>query len=120
MGDRFSPSNSIDQEVRTSSPQLQEGASRSMPTSPDGSPFEDKSKHPLVELFVGDLSYFCTEDHLRELFGKFGHVAEARIRRSERGGHSLMHGFIKMTSLDDAQRSAQALDNNMYMGRRLR
>lgn len=119
--------NSIDQEVGTFSSHGQRSSpnstSRSKPTSPSlehDPPLEDKAKHPLVELFVGDLSYFCTEEQLRELFGNFGHVVEARIRRSERGGHSLMHGFVKMTSLDDAQRSANALDNKMYMGRRLR
>ena len=81
---------------------------------------EEKSKHPLVELFVGDLSYFCTEEQLRSLFSEYGTVAEARIRRGERNGHSLMHGFVKMTSLGDANRCAEALDDAMYMGRRLR
>lgn len=81
---------------------------------------DEKSKHPLVELFVGDLSYFCTEEKLRALFSEYGTVAEARVRRGERNGHSLMHGFVKMTSLRDANRSAEALDDAMYMGRRLR
>lgn len=81
---------------------------------------EAKSRPHLVELFIGDLSYFCTEEDIQKLFSRYGTVVETRIRRSDRGGHSLMFGFVKMTSLEDAERCERELDNLSFMGRLLR
>ena len=73
-----------------------------------------------IELFVGDLSFFCAEDNLLDLFRPFGLVTNVRVRRSENGGHSLMYGFVTMRNLTDAESAAQALNGMLYMGRSLR
>ena len=38
------------------------------------------------ELFVGDLSYFCGEEQLYDLFGQFGGILDVRIKRSDAKG----------------------------------
>jgi RNA recognition motif-containing protein len=73
-----------------------------------------------VELFVGDLSHFCVESQLTELFARFGQVQDCRIRRSENRGHSLMYGFVKMQNLEQATKAAQILNDFMFMGRQIR
>ncbi len=72
------------------------------------------------ELFVGDLSFFCTEEDLYRLFGNFGVVAEARIKRSDKGGKTLMYGFVRMDSLPPALEAAKYLNGNLYMGREIK
>ena len=72
------------------------------------------------ELFVGDLSYFCREEHLIALFSYFGTVVEARIKRSEKDGHSLMYGFVRMSALQEALEASKQLSGYMYMGREMK
>jgi RNA recognition motif-containing protein len=81
---------------------------------------EAKEESPKIELFVGDLSFFCQEQNLLELFEPFGHIVEARVRRSDNKGHSLMYGFVKMSNLAEAEKAAQALNDKLFMGRSLR
>ncbi len=86
--------------------------------SEHGHAFEKKP--PCVELFVGDLSFFCNEHHLVELFSPFGKIIETVISRSDTGGHSLLHGFIKMANMKDAETAADKLNDQQFMGRMLR
>lgn len=72
------------------------------------------------ELFVGDLSFFCTEQHLQELFSTYGPVSEARIKRSDRGNRTLMYGFVRMEELKHALQAAAELNGKLYMGRAMR
>ena len=76
-------------------------------------------RHPL-EIFVGDLSFFCHEHHLLELFTVHGPVVECRVKRSDRGNRTLMYGFVRMYDLKDAQQAVAALHGKLYMGRALR
>lgn len=77
-------------------------------------------QHNGKELFVGDLSYFCREQHIQQLFSSIGRVISVRIRRSDRRGHSLMHGFAKMASVEDAQRVVATFDGYMFLGRKMK
>ena len=72
------------------------------------------------ELFVGDLSFFCQEKQLIELFSKFGPVAEARVKRSDRGNRTLMYGFVRMEELKNALQSVAELNGKLFMGRAMR
>ncbi len=83
-------------------------------------PVVEAEAAPNVELFVGDLSFFCVESHLLELFRPFGTIVDARVRRSDNKGHSLMYGFVKMENLTEAENAARALNDRLYMGRTLR
>ncbi len=72
------------------------------------------------ELFVGDLSYFCGEEQLYDLFGQFGGILDVRIKRSDAKGKTLMYGFVKMESLKSALLAAKELNGTLFMGRALR
>lgn len=70
-------------------------------------------------LFIGDLSYFCTEADVADVFGNFGRVTNVEIKRGK-FGDSLMHGFVELDTIDAAQRALTALNDAKFMGRRLR
>lgn len=80
----------------------------------------NSSSSPLKDLFVGNLSFFCQEKHLKELFSKYGEVANIRIKRNDKGGRSLMYGFISMATTTAAQSAAINLHQQLFMGRNIR
>ncbi len=70
-------------------------------------------------LFVSGLADDVTEQHLRELFGQFGPIADAivmldRSTRAPRG-----FGFVTMANRRDAPRAIEQLDGTEFHGRRL-
>lgn len=71
-------------------------------------------------LFVGDLSYFCEESHLKELFSKYGEVLNLEIKRGKSTGESLMHGFVEMNNISSAESAMVDLNETLFMGRRIR
>ena len=75
------------------------------------------------EVFVGDLSYFCTEQDLHNLFTSVGEIVDIRIRWSHEirsQGHSLMYGFVKFRTAAMANIAIQTYNNIMFMGRYLK
>ncbi|HSF67731.1 MAG TPA: RNA-binding protein [Nitrospiraceae bacterium] len=52
---------------------------------------------------VSGLSYFCTDDKLREAFIPFGTVVLAQVVRDE-WGHSLGLGIVQMACAEDVER----------------
>ncbi len=70
-------------------------------------------------LFVGDLSYFCTEEDLLSIFSGYGPILTVRVRRGITGD-SLMHGFVALASAESAQRAIRDLDGIEFMGRNMR
>jgi RNA recognition motif-containing protein len=77
------------------------------------------NRHP-NEVFVGDLSFFCQELQLFELFSVYGLVTDARVKRSDRGNRTLMYGFVRMAELEQAAQAATELHGKLYMGRKMR
>ncbi len=72
------------------------------------------------EIFVGDLSFFCKEMDLYELFCPYGQVLKPRIRRSDKDGRTLMYGFVEMPVLEDAEKAVRALQGSRFQGRDIR
>lgn len=72
-----------------------------------------------ASMFVGDLSYFCTDQDLYDLFSKVGRVRSAIVRRS-RNNDTLHYGFVQMDTLDEAQQAVAELSGFRFMGRKLR
>lgn len=76
-------------------------------------------------LFVGDLSHFCTEDHLKRIFAPYGpsvngiSTVSAEIKRGKYGD-SLMHGFVYLTNIKSAEQAISDLNNKKIMGRYMR
>lgn len=56
-----------------------------------------------TRIHVSGLSYFCTDDKLRQAFIPFGTVVLAQVVRDERG-HSLGLGIIHMGRSEDVER----------------
>ena len=56
-----------------------------------------------TKIHVGGLSYFCTDDTLRQAFIPFGTVVHAQILRDE-CGHSLGLGIVHMACSEDVER----------------
>ena len=56
-----------------------------------------------THIHVGGLSYFCTDDKLREAFIPFGTVMLAQVLRDE-WGHSLGLGVVHMASSEEVER----------------
>lgn len=81
--------------------------------------FQKAIRHP-NEVFVGDLSFFCQEHHLLELFSAYGPVFEVRVKRSDRGNRTLMYGFVRMEVLQHAAQAAAELHGKLHMGRKMR
>ena len=47
-------------------------------------------------LYVGNLSFSCTADDLRELFSQHGNVASAQVVSDRETGRSRGFGFVEM------------------------
>lgn len=71
-------------------------------------------------LFIGDLSYFCREEHIHGLFSQFGGVDCLSIKRGKATGDCLMHGFIQMSTIEASEEALNALNGQVFMGRRMR
>lgn len=56
-----------------------------------------------THIHVSGLSYFCTDDQLRQAFTPFGRVVLAQVLRDE-CGHSLGVGIVHMASSEDVER----------------
>ena len=56
-----------------------------------------------TKIHVGGLSYFCTDDTLRQAFIPFGTVVLAQVLRDE-CGHSLGLGIVHMARSEDLER----------------
>jgi RNA recognition motif-containing protein len=70
-------------------------------------------------IFCGDLSFFCTDADLCQLFQAVGPVRSAIVRRS-RNNETLHYGFVHMETSEDAHRAIQSLNGQKFLGRRLR
>ena len=56
-----------------------------------------------THIHVNGLSYFCTDDQLRQAFTPFGTVVLAQVLRDE-WGHSLGLGIVHMACSEDVER----------------
>jgi RNA recognition motif-containing protein len=70
-------------------------------------------------LYLGDLSRFCTEQELAELFSEFGEVLEVKISRTTLN-ISLGYGFVSMGCPSQAIEAMEKLRGQIVCGRPLR
>src|SRR5580698_7830662 len=68
-------------------------------------------------LYVGNLSYNCTADDLRELFSQHGNVSSAQVVSDRETGRSRGFGFVEMS--DGGEAAIGALNGTDFMGRSL-
>jgi RNA recognition motif-containing protein len=74
-----------------------------------------------TKLYVGNLNFTTTEDHLRAAFSDDGRsVKSVAILTNPETGRSRGFGFVEMGSEEDAQAAIQALDGTELDGRPLK
>ena len=71
-----------------------------------------------THIHVSGLSYFCTDDTLRQAFQPFGMVVLAQVLRDEYG-HSLGLGVVHMASSEDVERVFSAHQRFEVSGNRV-
>lgn len=69
-------------------------------------------------VFVGDLSFFCREAHLMQLFSSVGHVIDIDLKRNSEG-ESQLHAFVKFESELSVPVAVEVYHGVKYMGRRM-
>lgn len=72
----------------------------------------------IVNVFAGDLSFFCSEQDLVNLFHPFGVVKSVIVRRGK-NGDTLHYAFLKMPE-SVALEAIKHLRGIKFMGRKLR
>jgi RNA recognition motif-containing protein len=90
----------------------------SMPSLLTSQPSRPKTSP--CEIFVGDLSFFCQEHDLYNLFAQFGNVQNVRIIRNGDRQRSLTFGFVAMSSPQEARDMMNLFNGHMFMGRNLK
>ena len=70
-------------------------------------------------IYVGNLSWSCTDDELHGLFAAYGEVSSARIIEDRETGRSRGFGFVEMDA-DGAAQAIESLNGSNFNGRDLR
>ena len=71
------------------------------------------------KLYVGNLPYSITDSELENLFEPFGTVQSAQVIMDRATGRSKGFGFIEMSSSEEAEAAANALNGQESDGRKL-
>jgi RNA recognition motif-containing protein len=72
-------------------------------------------------IFLGDLSIYCTEKDICQLFSSFGAIESIHLKRIPQGhSHFLSYGFIRYQTRQSAEHSLASLDGVVFLGRPLR
>ncbi|MEM8867088.1 MAG: RNA-binding protein [Verrucomicrobiota bacterium] len=73
-----------------------------------------------VRLYVGNLSFDATAEHLREIFSQTGGVEDTLIVTRPGGGRPRGFGFVTMTDEASADEAIAQLDGTEVAGRPLK
>ena len=68
-------------------------------------------------LYVGNLSYNTNEMQLRELFGQFGTVTDAKVVMDRETGRPRGFAFVEMGTEQEAKQAAEQLSGRDLDGR---
>lgn len=82
-----------------------------------------EGKHPKhigdYKMYVGNISFRCTEDDLYELFGEYGPVGDVSLVKDQETGRPRGFGFVTMRNLADGEKCLSELDGVELGGREL-
>jgi len=71
------------------------------------------------KLYVGNLNFDANEEQVRELFGTYGKVAEAKIVMDRFTGRSRGFAFVRFETAEDAGKAKEALNGQPFQGKTL-
>ena len=72
-----------------------------------------------MNIYVGNLSFDCTDDDLKEAFEAFGQVTSANIIKDKFSGNSRGFGFVEMPQKEEAEAAIEGLNGKDMKGRAL-
>lgn len=75
---------------------------------------------PVMNIYVGNLSYGMSEDELREAFSAYGAVSSVKILVDRETGRSRGFGFVEMPNDGEAETAINQLNGKDVGGRPLR
>jgi RNA recognition motif-containing protein len=73
-----------------------------------------------TKLYVGNLSYEATDEHVRDAFAQVGKVLSCDVIMDKYTNKSRGFAFVEMGSQDDANRAVSELNGKDLLGRSLR
>lgn len=71
------------------------------------------------KLYVGNLNFEASEDQVRELFGTFGEVQEAKVVMDRFTGRSRGFAFVRFDTAESAGKAKEALNGQPFQGKTL-
>lgn len=91
-----------------------------IPSAAINRPPENDSSFGSRTIFVGDLSYFCNDQHLRQIFEPFGPLEMVQVKTSKGGQPHLAYGFVRFSNPNSAVAAIKAMDGYILLGRAIR
>lgn len=73
-----------------------------------------------MNIYVGNISYSCKEEDLREAFGEFGEVTSVKIISDRETGRSKGFGFVEMADDAAGEKAIEEMNGKEVGGRALR
>ncbi len=73
----------------------------------------------MKKLFVGKLSYSCTDAGLRAIFENYGNILSAKVIMDKMTGQSRGFGFVELQEDDKAMQAIQDLNGKSVDGRQI-
>lgn len=72
-----------------------------------------------IKLYVGNLAFATTADHLRDHFSQFGAVEDSFVASDRETGRSRGFGFVTFTNKEDGDAAVTATNGQDLAGRKL-
>jgi len=72
-----------------------------------------------MNIYVGNMSYETTEDHLRQAFEAFGEVSTVKVITDRDSGRPKGFAFVEMSSENEALAAINGLSGHELNGREL-
>ena len=72
------------------------------------------------KIYVGNLSFDCTNEDLNQKFSEFGEVEEANAITDKFSGRGKGFGFVTYTDPESAKKAISEMNGQEWMGRTLR
>lgn len=76
--------------------------------------------NPSTTLFLGDLSAFCSEHELYNIFETFGSIESIQLKGKTSPHSQPTFGFITYRFHESAERALQVMDGQIVGGRAIR
>jgi cold-inducible RNA-binding protein len=74
-------------------------------------------RFPLMNIYVGNLSYEATEDDIRNAFAQFGQVSSVSVIKDRETGRSKGFAFVEMGNDEDGKNAIEGLNLQRIAGR---